>query len=118
MPVVDSGIGRLCTLESATPVKTIIARIKTHLKLESIRFAQGRPELVAANEKLVKTVAICAGSGGSVLKGVKAGMYFTGEMSHHDILDGVSNGVHIVLGEHSNTAVPYTHLPLPTKRRV
>ena len=30
----------------------------------------------------VRTVAICAGSGGSVLDGVDADVYFTGEMSH------------------------------------
>lgn len=30
----------------------------------------------------VRTVAICAGSGGSVLDGVDADVYFTGEMAH------------------------------------
>ena len=38
----------------------------------------GRP--VVPHE--VRTVAICAGSGGSVLSGVDADVYFTGEMSH------------------------------------
>jgi putative NIF3 family GTP cyclohydrolase 1 type 2 len=30
----------------------------------------------------VRSVAICAGSGGSMLLGVNADVYFTGEMSH------------------------------------
>ncbi len=30
----------------------------------------------------ISTIAICAGSGGSVLDGVAADVYFTGEMGH------------------------------------
>ena len=96
----DTGIGRLCTLEEAVSVETMIKQIKSHLKLDNVRFALARP---GSQSDLVKTIAICAGSGGSVLKGVKADMYLTGEMSHHDLLDAVSRGTHVVLGEHSNT---------------
>lgn len=101
VPLQDTGIGRFCTLEKAVPVATLVKQIKDHLKLDSIRFASAvRP---SSQDDLVKTIAICAGSGGSVLKGIKADMYLTGEMSHHDILDAVSRGIHVVLGEHSNT---------------
>ena len=100
-PLEDTGIGRLCTLIEPVSVETIITRIKEHLKLEKVRFAQARK--IEPKDDLIKTVAICAGSGGSVLKGVRANMYLTGEMSHHDVLDAVSNGTHVVLGEHSNT---------------
>ena len=96
----DSGIGRLCTLEEAVSVETMIKRIKNHLKLDNVRYALARP---GSQGDLVNTIAICAGSGGSVLQGVKADMYLTGEMSHHNVLDAVSNGIHVVLGEHSNT---------------
>jgi putative NIF3 family GTP cyclohydrolase 1 type 2 len=51
----------------------------------------------------VSTVALCAGSGGSVLKGVEADVYLTGEMSHHDVLDATQNGIHVILCEHSNS---------------
>lgn len=81
-------------------VGTVIERIKDHLKLNNLRYAQAIP---GSQRDLINTIAICAGSGGSVLKGVKADMYLTGEMSHHDVLDAVSNGIHVVLGEHSNT---------------
>ncbi|XP_028398766.1 NIF3-like protein 1 [Dendronephthya gigantea] len=101
IPLQDTGVGRLCTLEEAVSVETLVKRIKDHLKLDRIRFASAvRP---SCQNGLVKTIAICAGSGGSVLKGIKADMYLTGEMSHHDILDAVSCGIHVVLGEHSNT---------------
>ena len=51
----------------------------------------------------IQTVALCAGSGASVLKGVRADVYLTGEMSHHDVLEAVSCGIHVILCEHSNT---------------
>ena len=51
----------------------------------------------------IKTVAVCAGSGASVLHGVKADLYLTGEMSHHEVLDAACKGTHVVLCDHSNT---------------
>ena len=33
-------------------------------------------------DRLVKTIAICAGSGGSMFQDVEADLYFTGEMQH------------------------------------
>lgn len=48
-------------------------------------------------------MALCAGSGSSVLKGVQADLYLTGEMLHHDILDAAQNGVHVVLCNHSDS---------------
>jgi hypothetical protein len=38
----------------------------------------GRP----LSEKPIKSVAICAGAGGTLLSGVDADVYFTGEMQH------------------------------------
>ena len=40
---------------------------------------------------LIKSVAICAGSGGSLLGGVNASVYLTGEMGHHEVLAAVDN---------------------------
>lgn len=34
----------------------------------------------------VKTIAVCAGAGFTVVKGVSADLYFTGEARHHDAL--------------------------------
>ena len=33
----------------------------------------------------VRTVAVCAGSGGSLLAGQQADLLLTGEMSHHEV---------------------------------
>ena len=54
-------------------------------------------------DTVIKTVAVCAGSGSSVLKGVKADLYLTGEMSHHEVLDANHRGKTVILCDHSNT---------------
>jgi putative NIF3 family GTP cyclohydrolase 1 type 2 len=58
-------------------------------------------------DSLISTVAVCSGSGSSVLKDVKADLYLTGEMQHHDVLDAVHKGTHVILCDHSNTERGY-----------
>ncbi|XP_057275795.1 NIF3-like protein 1 [Pezoporus wallicus] len=95
-----TGMGRLCTLSEPVSLLDITERIKSHLKLPHIRLAVGMGKTL---ESPVKKTALCAGSGSSVLKGVEADLYLTGEMSHHDVLDAVANGISVILCEHSNT---------------
>lgn len=40
----------------------------------------------------IRKVGICAGSGGSLLRGVDADLLFTGELGHHDALAAVESG--------------------------
>lgn len=61
-------------------------------------------------ESTIDSAAAVAGSGASVLRGVKADLYLTGEMSHHDVLDAVHNGVTVVLANHSNTEREYLNV--------
>jgi len=51
----------------------------------------------------VRSVAVCAGAGATVLSGVQADLFITGEMSHHDILNAVHSGTSVILCEHSNS---------------
>uniref|UniRef100_A0A8C3J6W2 NIF3-like protein 1 n=1 Tax=Calidris pygmaea TaxID=425635 RepID=A0A8C3J6W2_9CHAR len=95
-----TGMGRLCTLSEPVSLSDIIARIKSHLKLPHVRLAMGMGKTL---ESPVKKAALCAGSGSSILKGTEADLYLTGEMSHHDVLDAVANGISVILCEHSNT---------------
>lgn len=55
------------------------------------------------DERCVSSVAVCAGAGSSVLRGVRASLYITGEMSHHDLLDATQRGISVILTEHSNS---------------
>lgn len=51
----------------------------------------------------VSSVAVCAGSGGDILRGSAAEMWVTGEMSHHDALAASQKGRIVVTTYHSNT---------------
>ncbi|XP_060644771.1 NIF3-like protein 1 [Drosophila nasuta] len=55
----------------------------------------------------VSTVGICAGSGGSLLRGVQADVMITGEMSHHELLDFNHSGTTVLLCNHSNSERGY-----------
>lgn len=102
------GSGRLVTLPNPVSMKEIEYRIKSHLKLEHIQVAYppGQdPEIHS-----VSTIGICAGSGGSMLLGTPADVYFTGEMSHHEVLAAIATGHNVVLCGHTNTERGY----LPT----
>nr|XP_028607008.1 NIF3-like protein 1 isoform X1 [Podarcis muralis]XP_028607024.1 NIF3-like protein 1 isoform X1 [Podarcis muralis] len=96
----DTGMGRLCALKEPASISVLVERVKSHLRLSHIRLALGAGKSL---ESQVKVVALCAGSGSSVLKGTESDLYLTGEMSHHDVLDAVSKGISVILCEHSNT---------------
>lgn len=98
--LLHTGMGRLCTLDETVSLTTMIERIKRHLKLPHVRLALGAGKTL---DSPVNVVALCAGSGSSVLRGAKADLYLTGEMSHHDVLDAASQGITVILCEHSNT---------------
>ncbi|XP_050979496.1 NIF3-like protein 1 [Labeo rohita] len=99
-PLLGCGQGRLSVLDEPVSVSTAVQRMKTHLGLPHLRLALGEQQTL---ESLVKTVAVCAGSGASVIQGVKADLYITGEMSHHEVLDAVSAGTSVILSDHSNS---------------
>ncbi|XP_070204333.1 NIF3-like protein 1 [Littorina saxatilis] len=97
LPLLGYGMGRVGQLRSPITMETAVAAIKKHLNLPHVRLAQ------SAEKTQIRTVAVCAGSGASVLGGVKADLYLTGEMSHHEVLDAVCKGTSVVLCDHSNT---------------
>ena len=52
---------------------------------------------------MIGTIAVCAGSGGSLLRSHKADLWITGELSHHEALDATHSGTSVILCEHSNS---------------
>ena len=59
----------------------------------------------------ILSVACCAGAGSSVLAGCDVDLYLTGEMSHHDVLAATSQGISVILLDHSNSERGFlTHL--------
>ncbi|CAG8459517.1 1289_t:CDS:2 [Funneliformis caledonium] len=100
----EAGLGRIFTLDQPVPLSTIIERVKQHLKLQHVRVATTNKH---SSGGLISTIGICAGSGSSVLSPAKTDLYFTGEMSHHDVLAALDKDTSVILCEHSNTERGY-----------
>ena len=103
-PLPDTGAGRVLNMDTELDVQTVVNMTKHHLELPHLRLA------LAAGRSLtspVRSIAVCAGSGGGLLAGLRADLIITGEMSHHECLDFVSAGVTVILAEHSNTERGY-----------
>lgn len=99
----DGEFGRVLELNKATTVGALLPRVKKMLGVKSLRVAHTK----AGDKHEVRRIAVAAGSGGSVLRGARADMWLTGELSHHDALAAVARGACVVLGEHSNTERGY-----------
>ncbi|KAF8910350.1 GTP cyclohydrolase 1 type 2/Nif3 [Mucidula mucida] len=99
----EGGEGRLVTFPDPLDLTIVISRIKKTLGLSQIQVAYGANNA----SKTIRTVGICAGSGGSMLAGKDADVYFTGEMSHHEVLACVADGKHVILCGHTNTERGY-----------
>lgn len=78
-----NGIGRTGELESVSSLKELALHVKKIFNLETIRMI-GNPDLP------VKHVALCTGSGGSLLSDFfrsKADVYITGDIKYHEARD-------------------------------
>lgn len=95
------GPGRLLFLNRSLNLNDAIDKLKKHLGLPNLRLALGNGTV--KENKIVKTIAVCAGSGGSLLRKHKADLWITGELSHHEVLDAVHHGTSVILCEHSNS---------------
>ncbi|KAG1742613.1 NGG1p interacting factor 3 [Suillus paluster] len=102
------GAGRIVTLDEPIHIEELVQRVKKHLSLSQVDV--GRP----LSEKSIKSVAICAGAGGTMFSGVDADVYFTGEMQHHEVLGAVAKGRYVILCGHTNTERGY--LPVLAKK--
>ena len=101
-------MGRLVTFATPQPLTHLIERIA-----RGVGNPKGFPVAIPQNRQVedidIKTVAICAGSGGSVFKNVKADLLFTGELSHHEALAATEQGMSVVTLFHSNTERGFLH---------
>ncbi|CAB3363243.1 Hypothetical predicted protein [Cloeon dipterum] len=98
------GAGRVLQLKSKITIEDAIQIVKSKLQLPHVHLALAKG---AQKSSSVSTVALCAGSGSSVLSGVQADLLLTGEMSHHEVLDAVHSGKSVILTWHSNSERGY-----------
>lgn len=95
----ETGTGRLVLFDTKQPLDEVVARIRDYLGLDAVR--------VARANAWVRSVAICAGAGASVIGEAPADLLWTGEMSHHAVLAANARGASVVLCEHTNTERGY-----------
>ncbi|KXN84973.1 Putative GTP cyclohydrolase 1 type 2 [Leucoagaricus sp. SymC.cos] len=108
----EGGEGRLVTLHKPIGFDSLVER---DFLLSRLTFLQvGFPASIGSRSSSIRTIAICAGSGGSMLGGKQADVYLTGEMSHHEVLAAVAAGRHVILCGHDNTERGY--LPILAKK--
>lgn len=76
----QTGIGRIGYLDSELTLKELVLQIKEKLNLPYLRF-------IGAVDMIVKTVAVCTGSGGSLIEefiNSKAEVFITGDIKYHE----------------------------------
>lgn len=94
-------VGRIVEFPEPMKLRDVLLNLKTFLSVDSVRYAG--PDC----DQEVRSVAVCVGSGSSVLMGAEADVYLTGEMSHHEILACVGLGKAVVLLDHSSSERPF-----------
>ncbi|KAK9890916.1 hypothetical protein WA026_012258 [Henosepilachna vigintioctopunctata] len=94
------GAGRSLILKNPISLTEAVDQVKKHTGLPHVRLALARGKSL---ESTINSVALCAGSGVSVLRGVAADLYFTGEMLHHDLLEACQNNTSVILTNHSDS---------------
>eukprot|EP01132_Coremiostelium_polycephalum_P013617 gene13617-16573_t len=99
------GQGRLVEFEEEVTIEQVIGCVKKLFGLQNVRL--GKPLPNESQGKKIKTVALCAGSGGSLILGEKVDLYLTGELKHHEILDVCSKGGYVIVCDHSNSERGY-----------
>lgn len=101
-------MGRLITFTTPQPLTHLIERIARGVGNPK-GFPVAIPQTKQVEDISIRTVAICAGSGGSVFRHVTADLLFTGELSHHEALAATERGACVVTLFHSNSERGFLH---------
>ncbi len=96
----ETGGARIVELAAPVKLPTLANRIREKLKLAHIQTAK-------ANDRAIKTIALCAGAGIGALRDIRADCWLTGEMKHHDVLGTVERGTSVILCGHTETERGY-----------
>jgi putative NIF3 family GTP cyclohydrolase 1 type 2 len=95
-------MGRIVTFEQSQPLPALLDRIGKGMNNPK-GFPIAIPQHTSITDLSIKSVGICAGSGGSLLAGLDVDLLFTGEMSHHEALAAIEKGQVVVSLFHSNS---------------
>lgn len=102
----EFGAGRVCEVDGSLTLKEAIEKVKAYTGLPDVRVGVA---LEGSLDSKVQSFGLCAGSGASVLKAIKTpiDLFITGELSHHEALDAISNQVSVITLNHSNSERGY-----------
>ncbi len=96
----EFGLGRMGRLAAPEPFAAFAARVKTALGLSQIRVA-------GPTDREVATVAVCGGSGASLLSAAAgADVFVTGDVKYHEALEAAAAGLTMVDAGHFATERP------------
>jgi putative NIF3 family GTP cyclohydrolase 1 type 2 len=105
----DAGMGRIVRFNEPQPLSAVIDRIARGVgnpKGFPIAIPQGK----SVGDITIKSVGICAGSGGTLFSGLDdIDLLFTGELSHHEALAAIERGQCVITLFHSNTERGFLH---------
>ncbi|CAI4039074.1 hypothetical protein SMKI_07G0410 [Saccharomyces mikatae IFO 1815] len=98
------GYGRFVEFNKDISLAQIVKNVKNALRIPHIQVASATPPSMWSQLN-IKKAAICAGSGSGVFKQLKedVDLYYTGEMSHHEVLKWKEMGKTVIVCNHSNT---------------
>lgn len=97
------GYGRLVTFKNPISLGTLIFNIKGSLNIDHLQVATKHADIT---QHMIKSVALCAGSGSGVFREVNidnVDLFFTGELSHHEILKYKEMNKAVIVCNHTNT---------------
>lgn len=95
------GSGRALTLTRPLTLSEALPRIKQQLGVAQLRVAASAAHAAGTP---IRTIAACAGAGGSVFEKLPHfDLFLTGEMRHHDVRERALAGSSVVLSEHTHT---------------
>ncbi|KAL7633162.1 UNVERIFIED_CONTAM: hypothetical protein RMT77_016532 [Armadillidium vulgare] len=112
VPILDHGAGRHVKLHQPLKLKEALEAVKNLVGLPYVRLALRHNGTL---DDIIYTVAVCAGSGISVVRSVKADLIVTGEMGHHEALEMTQRGSSVILTDHSNSERGYLSAVLKDK---
>ena len=97
-----AGMGRVVHFDEPQPLPALLDRIGTGMNNPK-GFPIAIPQEKNIGDITIRSVGICAGSGGSLLGNLDVDLLFTGEMSHHEALAAIEKGQVVISLFHSNS---------------
>ncbi|CAI6334622.1 unnamed protein product [Periconia digitata] len=97
-----AGMGRIVTFAEPQPLPALLDLIGSGLNNPK-GFPIAIPQNATIGDLHIRSVGICAGSGGSLLSSLDVDLIFTGEMSHHEALAAIEKGQVVISLFHSNS---------------